>query len=222
MSALRAATLAVGGILLGLLAASGSAQAQQDIAGTYCLSGVREVGSCFRFSADHTFEYFLSYGAYDEQSEGRWRLDGDDVVLESAPYDRKPNFAFKESRSSDGTGYTVLVVNAAGRGIAGVDVRVACDGRTHTGYTQQDGYATPCATAPREIALGLRMFGLPFQAVRAESSAKTLVFVFEPGDLGKKPFSGTRLQREGDALSMTYRNPAMRDHDGRRMQYRRN
>ena len=146
MSALRAATLAVGGILLGLLAASGSAQAQQDIAGTYCLSGVREVGSCFRFSADHTFEYFLSYGAYDEQSEGRWRLDGDDVVLESAPYDRKPNFAFKERFKFQ---FRAEFFNAFNHPVLG---------NPNTAFTNGNfGRILSTQTAPRVGELGLKL-----------------------------------------------------------------
>lgn len=222
----RRATELAGAAMLGLLAVSPCvAQTQQAVVGTYCLAGVREVGSCFRFSADQTFEYFLSYGAYDETSEGRWRLDGNEVVLESPPYDRKPRFVFKERRAADDNAFKILVVSAAGRGIAGVDVRVRCDGGAHEGYTQQDGYATPCATAPSEIALGLRMFGQAYEAVPYSGTPdgqKALVFEFEAGDLGKKAFPGTRLRRDGDGLGLTYRNPAMPDHDGRQFSYRRN
>lgn len=210
------------GLLVAISAAVSQLAAQENITGTYCLSGVREVGSCFRFAPNQTFEYFLSYGAYDEQSEGRWRLDGNDVVLDSPPFDTAPRFVFKEGRDAPADRYSVLVVGPSGNGIAGIDVRVTCDGRTVEGYTQQDGYATPCASEPRDVALGLRMFGLAVQSVPATAPGKTLVFAFEPGDLGRKAFQGTRLQRQGDALAVTYRNPAMPDHDGRRMLYRRN
>lgn len=220
----RAAAL-LGAAMLGLLNMSPCVgQAQENIVGTYCLAGVREVGSCFRFNGDQTFEYYLSYGAYDEASEGRWRLDGNEVVLDSPPYDRKPRFVFKEGRA-DGDTFKVVVLSSAGRGIAGVDVRVSCNGSTHTGYTQQDGYVTPCASAPGEIALGLGMFGVAYEAVHfagAPSGQKALVFEFEPGDLGKKAFTDSRLRRENGGLGMTYRNPAMQEHDGRPFSYRRN
>ncbi len=225
MQARRAAQWVVVATLALSSAAPAVGQTQGSVAGEYCLAGVREVGSCFRFNADQTFEYFLSYGAYDEASEGRWRLDGNDVVLESPMYDRKPRFVFKERRAADGNAFTVLVITAAGRGIAGVDVRLRCDGGVHEGYTQQDGYVTPCTSAPGEIALGLRMFGLAYEAVPVlgtPDGQKTLVFEFEPGDLGKKAFTGIRLQRVDGGLSMVYRNPAIREFDGRTFSYRRN
>lgn len=225
MRARRAAQWVVVATLALLNASPGAGQTQGNLVGEYCLAGVREVGSCFRFNADQTFEYFLAYGAYDEASQGRWRLDGTDVVLESPPYDRKPRFVFKERRAADGNAFTILVVTAAGRGLVGVDVRLRCDGGAHEGYTQEDGFVTPCTSAPGEIALGLRMFGLAYEAVPVPgtpASQKTLVFEFEPGDLGKKAFTGTRLQRMDGGLSMVYRNPAMREHDGRTFSYRRN
>lgn len=48
------------------------AQNANAVPGEYCLSGVREVGSCMRLSPGGKWEYFLSYGAYDERSEGTW------------------------------------------------------------------------------------------------------------------------------------------------------
>ena len=49
--------------------------------GTYCLSGVREVGSCIRLSPGGKFEYFLAYGAYDENSEGTWSFQKGEIVI---------------------------------------------------------------------------------------------------------------------------------------------
>ena len=53
-----------------------SAADQAAVAGTYCLQGVMEVGSCFRLSPDGKYEYFLSYGAYDETSEALFMTSG--------------------------------------------------------------------------------------------------------------------------------------------------
>lgn len=224
MSARRVSGLAVGATLAILTATSAASQTGRSISGTYCLSGVREVGSCFRFTADRRFEYYLSYGAYDETSEGLWQLEGSDVVLESPAYDRQPTFNFKERRAAHSDNFSVVVVNAGGRGLAGVDVRVRCDNRVVEGYTQQDGYTTSCAAAPSEVALGIRMVGLAYRAVPlvGAGDGKALVFQFEPGDLGRKAFAGTRLRREGDGLGMIYRSPAVQDLDGRPFTYRRN
>jgi hypothetical protein len=218
--------------ILAIAAASSSAtparaQDAAAIAGTYCLAGVREVGSCLRLAADGKFDYFLAYGAYDEKSEGRWRFENGDVILDSPPYDRRAKFAFKQLRRGDRSSYVVLVENGAGRPLQGIDVRVTCDGRTaQDGYTQQTGYETDCAGAPTSVALGLHMFGLAYQSLDVTARAgddKVYVFEFDPGDLGRKAFTGQRLKREGtDRLTMTYANSPIRELEGRRFGYVRN
>ena len=82
------------------------AQEVSDVAGTYCLVGVMEVGSCIKLTRDGKFEYFLAYGAYDEDSEGTWRIDGGQVVLDSPAYDRQATFAFKRTQPARATGST--------------------------------------------------------------------------------------------------------------------
>lgn len=210
-------------LLVAVAIDAAQAEAQDGLAGTYCLHSVREVGSCVRLNADQSFEYFLSYGAYDEGSEGRWRIDGGDVVLDSPAYDRAPRFSFQERRAAGGDRIEVIAVGANGQGIAGVDVRVTCDGRVHEGYTQTYGFATPCTRSPDAIALGVRMVGLDISPVAKppEGEGLALVFAFDPGDLGRKAFTGARLKREGGELRMTYRSQAVRDLDGRDFRYRR-
>src|SRR5258706_213886 len=61
------------------------AQGANAVSGEYCLVGVREVGSCMRFSSRDKWEYFLSYGAYDERSEGTWKAANGGVVVNSPP-----------------------------------------------------------------------------------------------------------------------------------------
>ena len=86
-------------------------------------AGCHEVGSCLRLAADSTFEYFLAYGAYDENSKGCWKVDGAEVVLDSPPYDKAPTFTFKGFEPAAGDGFDIAVVNAAGNRINGINVR---------------------------------------------------------------------------------------------------
>lgn len=157
---------------------------------------------------DGKYEYFLAYGAYDESSEGAWRLEGDDVVLDSGAYDKRPTFIFKRVQQSASGGYDVIVESKRGQAIPGIDVSVTCDGKTSpAGVTQADGFSIACAGAPTEIGLGLSMFGLSPQTIDVSARAapqKAYVFEFEPGDLGKKRFAGERLHIAADALDMTY------------------
>ena len=63
------------------------AQDQTGLVGDYCLTGVMEVGSCIRLSPGGKFEYFLAYGAYDENAQGTWRAEGAAVVLDTPAYE---------------------------------------------------------------------------------------------------------------------------------------
>ena len=92
-----------------------SAQEAGDVAGTYCLVGVMEVGSCIELGRDGKFQYFLAYGAYDEDSEGTWRIDAGQVVLDSPAYDRRASFAFKRLQAGEGDGYDIVVESRSGQ-----------------------------------------------------------------------------------------------------------
>src|SRR5262245_37227927 len=110
-------------VLLAVLAggwpAAALAQQVNDVAGTYCLVGVMEVGSCIKLTRDCTFEYFLAYGAYDEDSAGTWRIEGGQVVLDSRPYDRQAAFAFKRTQQGEGDGFDIIVESKGGRAMRG-------------------------------------------------------------------------------------------------------
>lgn len=202
-----------------------SAADQAAVAGTYCLQGVMEVGSCLRLAPDGKYEYFLSYGAYDETSEGTWRQEGGDIVLDSVAYDRRPAFSFKEMRKSVSDGYDVIVESRAGQPIAGVDTSVTCDGKsTASEITQQSGLTVICAEAPKAVTLGLAMFGVAPQSIDVSAHAgpeKGYVFAFEPGDLGKKKFAGARLKVGTDALDMTYSDTPIEELSGKPFRYAR-
>ena len=44
-----------------------------------------ETGSELVLRLDGSFAWFMSYGAADQAAEGRWRVDGDAVLLEAGP-----------------------------------------------------------------------------------------------------------------------------------------
>lgn len=206
----------------------GAAQPQtaDSIEGTYCLRGVMEVGSCLRLSAGGKFEYFLAYGAYDETAEGTWKLEGGDVVLSSPAYDKRARFAWKGLEAGEGPGYGVTVVAKNGKPVSGIDVQATCDGRTtDVGVTGAEGYGMKCTSAPKEVSLGLRMFGVPFQSIDVGAKAgagKVYVFEFDPGDLGKKKFAGTRVKRQdASKLVMTYAGSPIPELEGKPFTYER-
>lgn len=203
--------------------APAGAQNAAALAGSYCLRGVHEVGSCIRLSPDGKFEYFLAYGAYDEAAEGTWRVANGAVVVTTPAYDKRPTFSFKRMQASESGAYDVIVEAQNGQPIPGIDVGVTCDGATKSaGVTQAGGFAVDCKAAPSAIALGLGMFGLAPQTIDVSAHAgadKVYVFGFTPGDLGKKRFAGGPLRIDGDALEMTYTDTPISDLQGRPFRY---
>lgn len=192
------------------------------VAGTYCLTGVHEVGSCLRLSPDGTFEYFLAYGAYDESAAGTWQMGKGEIVLTSPAYDKRPTFSFKRMQPGSTDAFDVIVESQSGQPIAGIDVSVTCDGKTKSaGVTQAGGFAVDCSGAPTAIALGLGMFGVAPQTIDVSNHGgadRAYVFAFEPGDLGK-PFAAQHLRIDADALEMIYADTPIGELQGRAFRY---
>ena len=65
----------------GVLLAPATLAADCSPAGRYRLEGVMEMGSGLLLEADGTYRWYAAYGALDQVSEGRWRREGDIVVL---------------------------------------------------------------------------------------------------------------------------------------------
>jgi len=213
-------------LLMGGWPSSLPAQEMSTLAGTYCLSGVMEVGSCIRLHRDGKYQYFLAYGAYDEDSEGTWRVEGGQVVLESPAYDRQAAFAFKRMQQGEGDAFDIIVESKAGRAMRGIDVSVICDGRTsHAGVTGAVGFKIECAEAPTHVLLGLSMYGVPSQTIEVAALAganKAYVFEFDAGDLGRKKFASQRFAVEdGTHLVTVYGNTPIQELAGRTFRYLR-
>ncbi|WP_139198144.1 hypothetical protein [Sphingomonas gellani] len=59
------------------------ASARRGLAGHYYLSGVMETGSELLLRPDGSFAWLMSYGAVDQEAQGKWRIDGDAVLLDA-------------------------------------------------------------------------------------------------------------------------------------------
>ena len=219
-----AAALAVGAMTMAGGTAGGQSKPEFR-PGVFCLVGVREVGSCIQLTHEGQFRYFLSYGAYDERSEGTWRADGEEILLDTPAFDRKPQFRFVAHKPAEGNAHTIVVENQSGEGIAGIDVRVSCGSTISEGYTQYYGFETSCREAPQQIELGFIALGIDYRPVAfpsRQSADSAYHFAFAPGDLGWKSFAGVRLKRDGDgALVLIYQDSPAIDLVGQEFRYLR-
>jgi hypothetical protein len=86
---------------------------RRELAGHYYLSGVIETGSELLLRRDGSFAWFMSYGAADQEAEGKWRVDGGAVLLD-AEASRGAQPAFRQLRLQiDGR---ALLLKGAGQG----------------------------------------------------------------------------------------------------------
>ncbi|AZP14146.1 hypothetical protein [Undibacterium parvum] len=87
-------SVSVSGIFM-LFISAACAQGE-NLAGHYYLSGVTEVGSELLLKRDGSFEWAMSYGAMDQQSQGTWKLrDGKLVLTSKALKARRPFLSLK-------------------------------------------------------------------------------------------------------------------------------
>lgn len=83
---------------------------KRSIAGEYQLQGQREMASGFLLKPDGGFQFFFSYGALDRYGSGKWVLENDTVILNSA---EKPqnDFALLESKTANSHDITVQITD---------------------------------------------------------------------------------------------------------------
>lgn len=214
-------------LALSLMAIGPMGVRAQALVGDYCLVGVREVGACFRFSADGTFQYFLAYGAYDETSEGTWRRDGDGLILHSPPFDRLPAYAFaRHERGGDGTGTIVYVTDKSGNKLHGFEVSATCKAQPLVAQMNSArGYELACGEGLDNLQVALPVLGVAAKPVPLPAEARApngSVFVtFDPGDLGRRRFADVRMTFAGDALVLRFQQAPFPELEGARLEFRR-
>lgn len=191
------------------------AAAERDPAGIYRLVGEQDVASGLRLQADGRFQYFLSAGALDERSEGRWSSDGGMVTLVTEPKPVPPLFQLSALAKTKSAPLRVKVSWSGGRGIAGVDLRVGLDdGMVLDGYTQEDGWSLPAVEGRKPLWIEL---AVPMHGVRSPrfpidlKAGNALAFTLTPNDIGVFDFTGVRVDAANEALVV--------HRDGARLRY---
>ncbi|MBG9377828.1 hypothetical protein I5907_16430 [Panacibacter sp. DH6] len=84
-------------------------QAQRDsITGVYELTGINEVASGFKLNTDSSFEFYFSYGALDRSGSGKWRINGDKIIFNSAAWPGR-DFRLIQSEFEPGAPVTIII-----------------------------------------------------------------------------------------------------------------
>src|SRR6202012_2392942 len=105
-------------------------------------------------------------------SEGAWKVDNGEIILDSPAYDKRPTFALRRMERGDGDKFDVIVEDKDGHVLTGINVRVTCDGRSiEAGVTQAVDFKVDCVRAPIEVSLGMEMYGLTYQTIDISGKA---------------------------------------------------
>ncbi|WP_189533387.1 ankyrin repeat domain-containing protein [Paludibacterium paludis] len=189
-------------------------RAMGKLAGNYYLRGMREVGSQIRLNPDGRFAFMLSYGSYDRNARGQWRLKGDDIEFHTPAVAEAPDW--RPFRRIEGSGESAPVpagrfrvrVQYQERPIDGVTVTaLGCaapqrdTGRTSDGLWDGLVDGPLCQIVLRHASL---QGGKPYvyEVPPAERPANPRDFVFEvvPGKQDAEQSFNVRMKREDGAL----------------------
>ncbi|MBW8785017.1 MAG: hypothetical protein JF593_10325 [Novosphingobium sp.] len=185
------------------LLASQPLSAGDPAVGQYRVSEGPDIAGGLWLHADGQFEYGLAAGALDEQAKGRWRRQGESIVLTTTPRPRPPLFRMEPRAAPAAEAPTLLVTWPDGRGVPGVDFRLGFDsGEPIVDYTQETGWtlAPDEHRTPRWIELAVPMHGLVSPRFTLPPGPGTLRFVIVPNDIGTVDFEGTRADIAEDKL----------------------
>lgn len=192
-------------LVLPLLTAAAPAS-EAPLAGDYMLVGVREAAGGLQLGADGRFRYGFSYGALDEQAEGRWRQEGNRILLTTDPAPKPPEWTLVARETGEAGVFGLILEGPNGAAIPniGVQIRMA-DGSEEEGTTQGDWLEAELGNrVPVSVRFRIPVFdlGSPDFAVDVRT-ARRYRFRLEPRDLGVRDFRDWPLEIRGDLLVPT-------------------
>jgi len=175
-----------------------------DLAGTYTLHGVMEVGSELALKPDGSFEFMLAYGAADYWAKGTWRRDGNAVVLQSSGKQEEP-FRLLRSEAGKPGRIRVWVMGKNGRGIPNIDVELQTADKPLQARTDSDGAAVfPDVPTARSVSFELRVYSVEAGPFTIDPSKKDFYFEINGDAIQQVLFKDERLKIEGKDLVMTH------------------
>ena len=172
-----------------------------------------DLASRLELTADGHFQYFLAYGALDEEAKGRWTRDGATVRLTTEPKPKPSTITLATASPQETKGAPLSLIVLApdakpDEGIAGIDFRIEFDrGAPLEGYTQYYGWQAE--TLDGRVPLWVQLFepihGLASARYAIPAGTRSLVFLFQPNDYGVVDFNASAATVEDGRLTLQYR-----------------
>ena len=175
--------------------------AGQNVAGEYAAS-MPEIASGLLLRPDHTFEFYLTYGAADFTGKGTWRLDRGDVVLTSGAAGAPP-FRLIRSARTPRPGIRVHVVAPNGRGVEHMEVSLSNGTDVPRARTSHDGLAEFESTGtPASVSIHVPVYDVNAGPYTIDGKHNEFWFEINGPAITEMPFEQERLKRTGGVLEL--------------------
>ena len=192
--------------LLGATVIAAGLACAAEASGYYVLVGVHEVGSELMLKRDGTFEYVFIYGAADYHAKGKWRQDGNAVVLTADGAGEKP-FRMTNATKGPAGEFRVFVKGPNGRGVEHIDVAVKTSNGMVEGRTNADGVARFADVAGvRAVALRVPVYDVEDGPYDVGAGQTELTFEINGEAITQVPFKDERLAMAEGGLEMRFWN----------------
>ena len=175
-----------------------------SITGEYRLVGMREAAGGLELGADGRFRYGFSYGALDEQAEGRWRREGNRILLTTDPPPSPPAWSLVVAEPGEPKLFALILEGPNGRPIpnSAVEVRMQ-DGSIEEGSTQPEWLEADLdGKQPVAVTFRIPVFDVASPSFPVDvTKARRYRFRLDPKDLGVRDFRDWPLEIRGDLLA---------------------
>ena len=170
--------------------------------GTYD-GGQTELAARLVLKADGRFAYALSYGALDEQAQGRWVEKDGQVLLTTEPAPKPPRFAAISDTAKAGGAIEVALDDPDLLQGSPLTMVVTYADTPQPVFVEagEDGrLPVPPGKTVVSLVPDLPVFPIPLAPYAVKPGGRRIVFRFEPNDIGTAGFASEPLAIEGAAL----------------------
>ncbi|MDB5204936.1 MAG: hypothetical protein JWR72_11 [Flavisolibacter sp.] len=106
--------------------------------GEYYLHGVPETACGFKLNKDSSFESFFSYGALDRSGKGRWQMQNNAVIFNSAP-ESPYDFALVKSTATDTSKISIIIKDENEQILRYMHCKITGGGKEQEGAADEKG-----------------------------------------------------------------------------------
>jgi hypothetical protein len=187
-------------LLLALLLAP---SATDRVAGHYELVEAREMASEMSLKADGRYDFTMIYGAADFISKGKWRMQADNVILDSDP--AAPAFRLASSVASKSNDLRISIKGTNGGPVADIDITLVTPKGEEIGHTDGTGTAIfDAGLNPTAVKMKVPVYEVEAGPYPLAAGLNTFVFELNADAVRDVSFKAEFLRNNGGKLELRH------------------